>query len=148
MKLAPRCLIMPIALGIFLASPAGAQNDTMSTILEKLGARVQKFENACGDEIKRFCQTVTPGGGRMINCMQAHDDKISPACSFELSELEVDLQEVDDQLKQAVRICQGDISKLCDKTQPGQGRLAACLNANRSSVSRGCVEAIEKIQVK
>ena len=148
MKLVRRFLIVSVALGPFLTSPASAQPDIMTTVLEGLGARTQKFESACGDDIRKFCQTVTPGDGRMIYCMQAHDDKISPACTFELSEMEVDLQEINDGLKEAVRACQGDIAKLCDKTQPGQGRIAACLNANKTSVSRNCVDAIEKIRVK
>jgi Cysteine rich repeat len=47
-----------------------------------------------------------------------------------------------------VRVCAGDIQKLCGSTQPGEGRIAACLAANRSSVSAVCVDAVEKLNIK
>ena len=53
-----------------------------------------------------------------------------------------------DQFKEAVRACQSDIAKLCGQTAPGQGRIAACLAANKASVTQTCVEAVEKLQIK
>jgi hypothetical protein len=35
---------------------------------------------------------------------------------------------------------------VCGKIQPGQGRIAACLLANKSTASTGCAEAIRKIE--
>ena len=66
-----------VPVGIAASSLAWAQTDTMSTILEKLTARVQKLENSCGDDIKKFCTGVTPGGGHIVYCLQAYDDKLS-----------------------------------------------------------------------
>ena len=65
-----------------------AQTDLRKTILEKLTARVAKLESACAEDIQKYCSTVTPGEGRMIYCMQAHEDKISTKCAFELGEAE------------------------------------------------------------
>ena len=89
-----------VPVGITASSYAWAQTDMMSTILEKLTARVQKFENSCGDDIKKFCTGVTPGGGHLISCMQAYEDKISAKCAYELDEVELDLQATNDQLKE------------------------------------------------
>jgi hypothetical protein len=33
-------------------------------------------------------------------------------------------------------------------TPPGEGRIAACLAANRSSVSASCVDAVGKLNIK
>ena len=150
MKIVSRFLAMAVLVpaGITPLSHAWAQTDTMSMILEKLSARVQKFENSCGDDIKKFCIDVTPGGGHLISCMQAYDDKISAKCAYELDEVELDLQATNDQLKEAWRVCQGDIAKLCGDTRPGEGRISACLASNKASVSQSCVEAIEKLQIK
>jgi Cysteine rich repeat len=150
MKIALRLLATAglLSLGVVLSVTAYAQNDTMGAVLEKLTARVQGLENSCGEDIKKFCSTVTPGGGRIVYCMEAYEDKISPKCAYELDEVEVDLQTTSDQLKEAVRACQSDITKLCGQTAPGQGRIAACLAANKASVTQICVEAVEKLQVK
>ena len=36
---------------------------------------------ACGADAKTFCTGVMPGGGRLLNCLAEHKDKISPACA-------------------------------------------------------------------
>jgi hypothetical protein len=150
MKIALRFLATAalLPLGVVLSVTAYAQSDTMGAILEKLTARIQTLENSCGEDIKKFCSTVTPGEGRVVYCMKAHEDKISPNCAFELDDLEADFQNVLDQFKEAVRACQSDIAKLCGQTAPGQGRIAACLAANKASVTQTCVEAVEKLQIK
>jgi hypothetical protein len=135
-----------LPLGVTLSSMAYAQTDVMKTVLEKLTAGIQKLESSCGEDIKKYCSTVTPGNGRVLYCMQAHEDKISPKCAFDLDEVALNTQTTMDQLKEAVNVCRGDIEKLCGTTQPGEGRIAACLAANRTSVSQNCVAAIQKLQ--
>jgi hypothetical protein len=150
MKINLRILAMVLMLppGVTLPSAAFAQGDTMNAVLAKLTAGIQKLESSCGNDIKKYCKTVTRGGGRIVYCLQAHDDKLSPKCAFELDEAASDIQSTVDQLKEAVNTCRGDIEKLCAKTAPGEGRIAACLAANKAAVSQNCVEAVEKIQVK
>src|SRR5262245_17015047 len=135
-----------VPLSVTLSSMTYAQSDMMSAILEKLSASIQKLEASCGEDIKKYCTTVTPGEGRILHCMQAHEDKISPKCAFDLSETALHVQSTTDHLREAVNACQGDIAKLCATTQPGQGRIAACLSANRTSVSQNCVAAVEKLR--
>src|SRR6476660_9459186 len=134
-------------LALLLAGPVCAQADLGKTILEKLTARVAKLESACASDIKKYCRTVTPGEGRMIYCMQAHEDKISVKCAFELGEAATSVQTAADALKDAVIACKAEISGVCGKILPGQGRIAACLLSNKSTASAGCVEAIQKIEI-
>jgi len=122
------------------------QTDLGKTILEKLTARVAKLESACAKDIKKYCRTVTPGEGRMIYCMEAHEDKISTKCAFELGDAATGVQTAADALKDAVIACKAEISGVCGKIVPGQGRIAACLLSNKSTASAGCVEAIQKIE--
>jgi len=133
---------------ITASSVAYAQTDATSVILQRLTAGIQKLENSCGEDIKKFCSTVTPGEGRILFCMQAHEDKISPKCAFDLREAEQELQEVTSQLEQARNACRTDIEKLCGQTLPGQGRIAACLAAQSASVSPSCSAAVEKLRIK
>ena len=133
-------------LALLLAGPVWAQADLGKTILEKLTARVAKLESACASDIKKYCRTVTPGEGRMIYCMQAHEDKISVKCAFELGEAATNVQTAADALKDGVIACKAEITGVCGKTVPGQGRIAACLLANKSTASSGCAEALKKIE--
>ena len=139
--------LLPLGV-VTISSIACAQTDMMNAILERLTAGIQKLEAACGEDIKKYCSTVTPGDGRILHCMQAHEDKIRPACAFDLNEVALHAQTTADNFREAVNACQGDIEKLCAKTQPGQGRIAACLAANASSVSKNCVAAVQKLQEK
>ena len=133
-------------LSILLANSVSAQADLGKTILEKLTARVAKLESACANDIKKYCKTVTPGEGRLIYCMQAHEDKISLNCAFELGEAATGIQITADALKDAVIACKAEINGVCGKIVPGQGRIAACLLSNKSTASTGCTEAIKKIE--
>ena len=81
--------ILPL-LVILSAGAASAQSDVGKTIMEKLTAKIAKLESACAKDIKKYCRDVTPGEGRMIYCMQAHEDKISPKCAFELGEAAIE----------------------------------------------------------
>ena len=82
----------------------------------------------------------------MIYCMQAHEDKISPKCAYELEEAAASLQATADLLKDGVVACKAEITGVCGKIQPGQGRIAACLIANKSTASKDCADAIQKVE--
>ena len=145
MRLLAKLGLLP-SLALLLTGPVCAQADLGKTILEKLTARVAKLESACASDIKKYCRTVTPGEGRMIYCMQAHEDKISVKCAFELEEAATNVQTAADALKDGLIACKAEITGVCGKTVPGQGRIAACLIANKSTASSGCAEAIKKIE--
>jgi Cysteine rich repeat len=36
--------------------------------------------DACGGDFGKFCKGTTPGGGRIIACLAAHSDQLTPAC--------------------------------------------------------------------
>ena len=58
-------------MAIFTGSSALAQE----TLVDHLVA-------ACETDIENFCSQVTPGDGRMLHCMAAHEDKISGECEY------------------------------------------------------------------
>jgi hypothetical protein len=137
--------LLPL-LGVLSIGSASAQTDIAKAIQTKLAAEAAKLENSCADDIKKYCSDVTPGEGRMIYCMHAHEDKISPKCAYDLEEAAADVQLSTDNLKEAITACKTEISGICGKTQPGQGRIAACLFANRSTVSQACGDVLGKIE--
>jgi hypothetical protein len=144
LRLLVKVVLLPLSVSI--SNLAYAQTDTMNLILERLAANFKKLETSCGEDIKKYCSTVTPGEGRILYCMQAHQDKISDGCASVLDEVVFQAEATADHLSEAVNACRGDINKFCANTSPGQGRIAACLAANRASVSKSCVEAVQKLQ--
>ena len=140
LKLLAKLGLLPL-LAILSVGSVSAQTDIGKTILEKLTARVTKLESACGKDITKYCRTVTPGEGRMIYCMQAHEDKISTKCAFELGETATSVQTAADALKDAVIACKDEKNGVCGKILPGQGRIADCLLPNNTTASLVFAEA-------
>ena len=125
---------------------AYSQADLAKNFVAKVTGSIEQVDKSCAKEIKEYCATVTPGEGRMVYCMQAHEDKISPGCAYDLEEAVLSLQVASDVLKDAVNACRAEMAGVCGKVQPGQGRVAACLVENRTTVSPGCADAIKKVE--
>ena len=136
-----------LASGVSLvASAAYAQSDIVKAVHDKLAAGIAKLESSCSDDIKKYCSEVTPGEGRVLHCMQAYEDKISPKCVYDVHEAALNLQTAADRLKEAVTACRDDITKLCGKVQPGEGRVAQCLITNKAAASQQCAGAIQNLE--
>ena len=149
MKLSPHFLAklgLLSLLFILSIDVAFSQSDVAKTFVEKLLSQVEKLEKSCAKDIKKYCTTVTPGEGRMVYCMQAHEDKISPGCAYDLQEVALNLQASTEVLKEVVNACRVDIAGICGKVQPGKGRIAACLVENRTKVAKECADAIQKVE--
>jgi Cysteine rich repeat len=139
------CAVLPFVVTLS-GNPAYSQSDLVKAVQDKLTAGIAKLQSACSEDIKKYCSNVTPGEGRVLHCMQAYEDKISPQCGYAEQEAALNLQMAIDRLKEAVIACNDDIAKLCNKTQPGQGRVAQCLIANKAAASGQCAGAIQKLQ--
>jgi hypothetical protein len=145
MKLLTTLAILPL-LAVLSAGSISAQTSIGKAVLDRLNARVEKLESACAKDIKKFCRSVTPGEGRMVYCMQAHEDKISTKCAFELGDAATAIQTAAEALKDGVIACKAEIKGVCGKIKPGEGRIATCLLENKSTASPGCMEAIARVQ--
>jgi Cysteine rich repeat len=137
--------MIPLAVGL-PARIAFAQTDVAKAVHESLSAAVSKMQSSCGQDIKSYCSTVTPGEGRLLLCMEAHDDKLNAPCLYELHQAAQQLHTAADRMKEATKACKEDILKLCANVKPGQGRVAQCLASNKGTVSKGCAEAVENLQ--
>jgi len=127
------------------ASTAYSQSNIATALQAKLAAGAVKLESSCGDEIKNFCSTVTPGEGRVILCIEAHEDKLSPRCLFDMHAAAKNLKVVGDTFKEATGACRGDISKFCGQTPAGQGRVMQCLMTNKASVATACADSLQQL---
>jgi hypothetical protein len=91
----------------------------------------------CADDVSKFCKDVTPGGGRIANCLKEHEKDLSPACKKMTEEMMTRAKEIH-------KACADDLDKFCKDVQPGNGNIARCLEEHKSELSPGCGEEFGK----
>jgi len=92
----------------------------------------------CADEIAKFCKDVKPGGGRILNCLKAHEAELTASCRGKIGELQ-------GIIKDCEQACAGDIAQFCKDIQPGGGRIIKCLRERDKELSFSCKEKLEMI---
>ena len=92
----------------------------------------------CADEIEKFCKDVKPGGGRIIECLKAHEAELCAACRGKIGELQ-------GFIKDCEHACSGDIAQFCKEIQPGGGRIIKCLRERDKELSPSCSAKLEMI---
>ena len=48
--------------------------------IEEMHQKFQAAKAACQPDVQKFCQDVQPGGGRVMQCLRAHEAELSDAC--------------------------------------------------------------------
>lgn len=109
---------------------------------------VETVANGCKTEIESYCKTVTPGEGRILACLYAHQDKLSGKCEFALYDAAVRLERAVAALSYAANECEDDLDKYCQGVQAGEGRLLECIEKNDAKVSSRCKEALKEVGLK
>lgn len=71
-----------IATAAFIPSFAAAQ------VPPEMRREATSLMQLCRGDYDRLCSGVTPGGGRVLACLQAHSDKLNPACAEALPRAE------------------------------------------------------------
>lgn len=144
-------LVQKAASGLFLCLSLGVAGNVhaQTAVADKIGERLenaaQKLRMACGDDVAKYCSTVTPGEGRILFCMIAHEDKISMKCDYALYSASRNLDRAIDFVEQAADACWPDIEKLCADVPEGGGHIAQCLISKKTSVSSDCQKILERI---
>jgi len=108
---------------------------------------VARVTEACESETKTYCSQVTPGRGRLLSCLYAHEDKLSDQCINTLYDGLAMLERAVDTISYWVTQCDQDIDKFCTETEMGAGRIARCLLDNKSDLSERCTSAIDEVGV-
>lgn len=106
---------------------------------------INKAAEGCKKELETYCSKVTPGEGRILACLYAHEDKISTRCDYALYDAAVQLERAVSALAYVANECDDDLDKFCSSTKAGQGRLAMCLKKNEKQISKRCSQAIDNV---
>jgi hypothetical protein len=102
----------------------------------------------CKTDLETYCKNVTPGEGRILACLYAHEDKLSGRCEYSLYDAATQLERAVMAVKYLANECKADISSLCADTLPGEGRILNCLEKNEAKVSSRCKQAAKQVGLK
>ncbi|HET9718429.1 MAG TPA: cysteine rich repeat-containing protein [Pseudolabrys sp.] len=127
-----------------LVGNASAQTPVAENAKARIAAAVSKIKAGCGDDVAKFCGSVTPGEGRLILCMMAHEDKLSAKCDYTLYDASRNLDRALALIEQAADVCWPDIEKHCANIPEGGGHIAQCLVAKKESVASDCRTALDQ----
>jgi hypothetical protein len=99
----------------------------------------------CSSELKTYCSEVTPGGGRLVSCAKAHEDKLSPECISAINRAGYWVQSIASTLRYVATQCNADALEHCPDVELGEERVLNCLASNRAELSKYCGLALEDI---
>jgi hypothetical protein len=106
---------------------------------------IETFNDGCKKELETYCKDVTPGEGRLIACLYAHIDNVSPRCEYAVYDASSQLERALTALTYVASECSDDLDKLCSDIEPGEGRLLSCLKTNADKVSDRCKQAVKDV---
>jgi len=109
---------------------------------------IESVTKGCEKELKTFCKDVTPGEGRVLACLYAHEDKLSGQCEYALYDAAAQLERALNALSYAANECRDDLTKFCSDIKPGGGRLMQCIDKNDAKVSKRCKQALKDTGLK
>ena len=55
--------------------------------LERAVAALTYVANECDDDLEKFCSSVTPGEGRLLQCLEKNEKKVSDRCKSALKDV-------------------------------------------------------------
>jgi Golgi apparatus protein 1 len=125
------------AIALFFALLAAGSTATslsaQSQVRDRVAAAVEAVEGSCGADITKFCGNVSRGEGRVLLCMQAHEDQLSWRCQFALYRASRKLNRALNRVERIADACWTDIEKQCKDVSIGR-----CLMEKSKSLSRAC----------
>ncbi len=107
---------------------------------------VQEALEGCSNELKTYCSAVTPGGGRLVSCAKAHEDKLSSECVHAIVRAGYWVQYFSSTLQYVATQCIADALKYCPDVQLGEARVLNCLAENKPNLSKYCGLALGDIE--
>ena len=119
-----------------------SQAFAQTTIRDRIAAATDTVENSCGEDIKKFCGSVTRGEGRVLLCMQAHDDQLSFRCQFALYRASRKLGNAIHRVERIADACWTDIQAKCGDAE----RIGQCVVQKRETLSRACQRVVAALQ--
>jgi cysteine rich repeat protein len=109
---------------------------------------VESARVSCQKDIDSYCKDVTRGEGRILQCLAAHEDKLSGRCTYALDDASLQLQRVGLAIKYVAMQCKSDLEKHCADIPVGDGRIAQCLKKNDATLAADCKQSLKDTQME
>lgn len=102
----------------------------------------------CGDDLKKFCANVTPGGGAVFECMKKNEAQLSATCKEHMTKMSERIGPMKEAFQVVKDACSADVEKFCKEAPAGHGGKIRCLHANQDKpdFSEKCKEAMSKMK--
>ena len=123
--------LLAYVIGLFIGPHAIAQDSLIDHLID-----------SCETDIRSYCSQVTPGEGRMLHCMAAHEDKISGQCQYAFYQAATILEQLATATAYVASQCATDIETHCSGVAMGEGRILMCLTENEAEISDACNKAL------
>jgi hypothetical protein len=71
------------------------ENELSAACKEKrsqLKEGLKGVHEACKQDVEKFCGQTHPGGGRVVECLKAHENEISSQCKIEREKLKSEIK--------------------------------------------------------
>jgi hypothetical protein len=98
-----------------------------------------QISGPCTETVTKYCKDVTPGGGRIMKCLNEHRDDQSMACRDWLEDQNKSLKELN-------TACPRDIASLCNFSNPDSMLIYRCLEDNYVSLKSDCRDKLREIK--
>jgi len=115
--------------GLTLALVRAAGPDTGATV-------------PCATDVVQFCSDVKPGGGRIVRCLEEHEEKLTETCRAKLA---AEQQKSKRYVAEFLDSCHSDVERLCVGVRPGGGRQIKCLTTHDYELSPRCSDELNKL---
>lgn len=114
---------------------------------ETANAQSRAIAADCAGELKTFCSKVRPSGNRLVACLIAFEDKVSPRCRLTAYLASGNLGNRMKELQSMAKVCSSDILQYCSKVPAGGGRIYDCLKSNRATLTDECRNGMPRFEV-
>ena len=116
-----------------------------ATAAATIESPMETFLQGCSTELYTYCQDVTPGDGRELACIYAHEDQLSNRCENALYDSAKQLENAVAALAYLANECDADIEKHCANVEPGEGRIMDCMEPHLNTVGKRCRMVMQKV---
>jgi hypothetical protein len=95
----------------------------------------------CADEAAKYCGNLTPGGGRIMQCLDNRRYDLSLACRDWVEDQTKSLKELN-------TVCAGEIVRFCTRDSPDSISIYLCLHNNYAALEIDCREKVREIGLR
>ena len=132
-------------LSVALLAAGGVASSVLaqqSALRDRVASAIESVESACAADAQKYCGDVSKGEGRILLCMQAHDDQLGIKCQFALYRASRNLDRAVSRVERLADACWSDIEAHCADAE----RVGQCIMNKGPALSQPCQTVVAGIK--